>query len=336
MGFLPDSIGDNLHRLVIGNIRNFLHQCFHILNFQGQLLQLLFLRRQLLLLLHQDIVLFLQIRPPTIGRLLLQMHPMLAADVKEQRAAYCIKCLLAVVVFALGLTRIRQLKAQFLQRLFLLGAQFPIPVFAVKHMALMDVGRTLIQMQRPVQNVDMGAKAPFKLLIKFADNERQRTRWNGFFHGANLINAFLRTGLVVFQKIFYGTVALGVPGFLVPGILGIHMVGIMLVVIHPLNFFKAEIRLLWFLPKFRGSESTVAIPVHIFSGSLGINVFAVLHIKPAIIVPGIIGAMLAGASVVPCQFQFSSLHSPLIFPEGEQRRSRQTCGFLRPVIPSMS
>ena len=90
----------------------------------------------------------------------------------------------------------------------------------------------------------------------------------------------------------------------------------MFVVIHPLNFFKAKIRLLRVLPKFRGSESTVAVPVHIFLGSLGINVFTVFHIKPAVIVPGIIGAMLTRASVVPCQFQSSSLQSLLIFPKG--------------------
>src|SRR5699024_7760850 len=108
-------------------------------------------------------------------------------------------------------------------------------------------------------------------------------------------------------------VALSVPGFLVSGILGIYMVGVMLVVIHPLNFFKAEIRLFRVLPKFWGSETTVAVPVHIFLSSLGINVFAVFHIKPAVIVPGIIGAMLAGASVVPCQFQIPSLQSLLIF-----------------------
>ncbi len=107
------------------------------------------------------------------------------------------------------------------------------------------------------------------------------------------------------------------PGFLVPGILGIHMVGVMLVVIHPLNFFKAEIWLFRVLSKFRGSEATVAVPVHIFLGSLGINVFAIFHIKPTVIVPGVIGSMLAGSSVVPCQFQFSSLQSLLIFPEGE-------------------
>src|SRR5699024_3921708 len=63
----------------------------------------------------------------------------------------------------------------------------------------------------------------------------QSTRWNGFFHGADLVDTFLWTGLVVFQKVFHRTVALGVPGFLVPGILGIHMVGIMLVVIQQLH-----------------------------------------------------------------------------------------------------
>ncbi|KXA69906.1 hypothetical protein HMPREF3201_00559 [Megasphaera sp. MJR8396C] len=31
--------------------------------------------------------------------------------------------------------------------------------------------------------------------------------------------------------------------------------------------------------------------------------FAVLHIEPAVIVAGIIGAMLAGAPIVSCQFQ---------------------------------
>ena len=180
----------------------------------------------------------------------------------------------------------------------------------------MDVGRTLIQMKRPVQNVDMRTKVPFKLLVKFADDKCQRTRWNGFFHDANLVDTFLWAGLVVFQKIFHRAVALDVPSFLVPGILGIHMVGIMLVVVHPLNFFKAEIRLFRVLPKFGGGEATVAVPVHISIDPLGINVFAVLHIKPTVIVPGIIGAMLARASIVPCQFQFSSLPIFVAFPKG--------------------
>lgn len=201
-------------------------------------------------------------------------------------------------------------------------------------MALMDMGCTLIQMQRPFQNVDMGTKSQFKLLVKFADNECQSTRRNGFFHGPDLVDTFLWAGLVIFQKIIYSAVELNVPGFLVPGILGIHVVGIMLIVIHPLNFLKAEIRLLRTFPKVVGGKAPVTVPVHILSGTLRINMFAILYIKPAVIVPGIIGAMLARASVVSCQFQFSSLPIFVAFPKGAQRRSRQTCEFLRQVIPN--
>jgi hypothetical protein len=90
------------------------------------------------------------------------------------------------------------------------------------------------------------------------------------------------------------------PGFLIPGVLGIYMVGIMLVVIHPLNFLKAEIRLLRVIPKVVGGKSPVAVPVHILSGTLSVNVFAVFYIEPAVIVTGIVSAMLPGAPIVPC------------------------------------
>ncbi|EFE13676.1 hypothetical protein CLOM621_06007 [Clostridium sp. M62/1] len=85
------------------------------------------------------------------------------------------------------------------------------------------------------------------------------------------------------------------------------MVRIMLVVIHPLDFLKAEIRLLRVLPELMCREAPIAVPVDILSGPLCVNVFAVLHIEPAVIVAGIVGAMLAGAPVVSCQFQTISL-----------------------------
>ena len=50
-----------------------------------------------------------------------------------------------------------------------LGAQFPIAVLTVKDVALMDVGRPLVQMDRPVQDVDMGTEAALKFLIKLID-----------------------------------------------------------------------------------------------------------------------------------------------------------------------
>ena len=73
-----------------------------------------------------------------------------SGDVKQNRPADRIKGLLAVVVPAFRLLRVGERDAQFFQRFFLLGAQFPVAVLAVKHMALMDVGRPLVQMERPV------------------------------------------------------------------------------------------------------------------------------------------------------------------------------------------
>ena len=52
-----------------------------------------------------------------------------------------------------------------------------------------------------------------------------------------------------------------------------------------------------------GGKTPVAVPVDILSGPVSVNVFAVLHIEPAVIVTGIVSAMLAGAPIVSCQFQ---------------------------------
>ena len=53
------------------------------------------------------------------------------------------------------------------------------------------------------------------------------------------------------RQVLHGAVALGVPGFLIPGVLRLHMVRIILVVVHPLDFLKAEIRLLRVLDVYK-------------------------------------------------------------------------------------
>ena len=99
----------------------------------------------------------------------------------------------------------------------------------------------------------------------------------------------------------------------------------MLVVIHPLDFLKAEIRLLWVLPELVCREAPVAVPVHVLPCPFGIDVFAVLHIEPAVIVAGIIGAMLAGAPVVSCQFQTISLLPAKMFRGRGKAAKRKSC-----------
>ena len=100
---------------------------------------------------------------------------------------------------AFWLVRVRERDAQFLQCLLLLGAQFPVAVLAVKHMALMDVGRPLVQMERPVQDVDMGTEAALEFLIELVDDTKERFRRDGFSQRADLVDAFFRAGLAILQ-----------------------------------------------------------------------------------------------------------------------------------------
>ena len=182
----------------------------------------------------------------------------------------------------------------------------------------------------------MGTEAALEFLIELVDDTKERFRRDGFFQRADLVDAFLRAGLVVFQQILHSAVALGVPGFLIAGVLRLHMVRIMLIVVHPLDFLKAEIRLLRVFPELVCREAPVAVPVDILSGPLGVNVFAVLHIEPAVIVAGIVSAMLAGASIVSCQFQTDFL-LPAKMLRGRGRAAKpQILRILRQVIPSTS
>ena len=127
-----------------------------------------------------------------------------------------------------------------------------------------------------------------------------------------------------------------VRGFLVPGVLSIDMVGIMLVVIHPFNFLKAEIRLLWVFPKVVGGKAPVTVPVHILSGTLSVNVFAIFLHRTDGHCAG--DCKCHASQIVHCVLLISNIFPPSckdVLGWGG-RQSRQTCEVLRQVIPSTS
>ena len=66
-----------------------------------------------------------------------------------------------------GLVWFWQFKTQCFQCLFLLRSNLSILIFTVKHMAFVDVRRTFIQMQGPIQNVNVFAETLMELIHKF-------------------------------------------------------------------------------------------------------------------------------------------------------------------------
>ena len=128
---------------------------------------LLFLPGKFFFLLHQNIILLFQIQPTAIRRFPFKMQVMLLCNLKQQFPTDCIKSLFPVIVFSFWLIRMGKRYPQFLQRFFLLGTQFSILVFRIKHMALLNMWSSLIHVQCPVQNVNMRAEPFFKLLVKF-------------------------------------------------------------------------------------------------------------------------------------------------------------------------
>ena len=88
------------------------------------------------------------------------------------------------------------------------------------------------------------------------------------------------------------------------------------------------------------TDAVITVPVDISRNTLRVDMFAVGKIKTAVIVLGIISAVLSGASVVSCQFQRSSLLS-----DAAQRKRRAGQGercsgaanlppAMRQIIPS--
>ena len=105
-------IRHDFHCLVVGRSRNFIDQRFHVVDLEGQFVQLVLLGRKLLLLLGKDEVLLFQIFAVAILRFFLQFQTMPLGDLKQHLSAGGIKGDLAVVAAAEGLARVWQLEAQ--------------------------------------------------------------------------------------------------------------------------------------------------------------------------------------------------------------------------------
>ena len=78
-------------------------------------------------------------------------------------------------------------------------------------MTLMDVGSAFIQMQCPVQHMNMVAILGFELLDELGDEMEQVLCGSVFIQRSQLVDCLFRAGLAAGQQVGNGAVALCVP-----------------------------------------------------------------------------------------------------------------------------
>ena len=173
----------------------------------------------------------------------------------------------------------------------------------------MDVRRSLIQMQRPVQNVNVFAETLMELIHKFCGDLKKFFGRSVALQRSKLIDAFFGAGFLAGKQIFGGAVSLGVPDFGVALILSFGEVGVMQFVVELFDFFKSVGQTFLTLGLQSRADAVITIPINVLLDTFRVDMLAVGNFKTAVIMLWIVSTMLSGASVVSCQFQRSSLLS---------------------------
>ena len=171
-------------------------------------------------------------------------------------------------------------------------------------MTLVDVGCAFVQMQCPVQHMDVFAKLCLELLDELGDDVQQVPCGSVFIQRSELVDGFFRAGLAAGQQVGNAAITLRVPNLGIALVLTFHKIGIAALV--KLSFYLREgrcqiIRVLW------GESRTEAeaVPVDVALGSFRVNVLAVGEVEITVVVLGVIGAVFSGSSIVSCQLQIN-------------------------------
>ena len=221
-------------------------------------------------------------------------------NLEQHLPAGGIKGDLAVVAAAEGFARVGQVEAQCFQCLFLLGRHLAVLVLAVEYMTLVDVRCAFIQMQRPVQHMDVFAIPDLELLNELGDDVQQILCGSVFIQRSQLINSLFRAGLAAGQQVRNGAVAFRVPNFGVALVLLFDELRIAALV--KLSFYLREgrgqiIRVLWVKSR---TETVEAVPVDVALGAFRVDVRTVSKVETAVVVLGVVSAVGSGSSVVSC------------------------------------
>ena len=191
-------------------------------------------------------------------------------NLKQHLSTGGIKGDLAIVAAAEGLVRVGQLEAQCFQCLFLLRSNLAILIFTVKHMAFVDVRSPLIQMQGPIQNVNVFAETLMELIHKFCGDLKKFFGRSVALQRSKLIDAFFGAGFLAGEQIFQTFLTLGLQS---------------------------------------RADAVITIPINVLLDTFRVDMLAVGNFKTAVIVLWVISAVLSGAAIVSGQFQRPSLLS---------------------------
>ena len=176
-------------------------------------------------------------------------------------------------------------------------------------MAFVDVRSPLIQMQSPIQNVNVFAETLMKLVHKFCGDLKKFFGRSVALQRSKLINAFFGAGFLAGKQIFGRTVSFRVPDFGVALILSFGEVGVMEFVVELFDFFKGVSQTIHIFGLQGRTDAVVAIPIDVLLDTFQVDMLAVGNFKTAVIVLWVISAVLSGAAIVSGQFQRPSLLS---------------------------
>jgi hypothetical protein len=202
------------------------------------------------------------------------------ANIKQNAPADRIENHLSVVGAPLLFLRVRQFKSKGLQSLFLLRLHLAITVHIVEHVPLMDMGCGLVQMERPINDVDVFTETALQLHHKFPDNFQQHLRGNGVLHGSDLVDGFLRAEAFVCQQIIHAPVTLRVAAFCVPLMLPVKVIRVAVQIKGSFHIRKGHLAVL--LGRIGRAPET--IPIDVLRNSFPVNVVGVIGIKGPVIV----------------------------------------------------
>ena len=170
-------------------------------------------------------------------------------------------------------------------------------------MTLVDVGCAFVQMQCPVQHMNMVAILGFELLDELGDDVQQVLCGSVFIQRPKLVDSFLWAGLAAGQQVRNGAVALRVPDLGVAVVLAFNKGRVVGFVELPFHIRESRSQIIRVLRVESRTETVKAVPVDVALGSFRVDVLTVGKVETAVIVLGVVSAVCSGSSVVSCQFQ---------------------------------